>query len=68
MLSNAEFAKKVNAEGGASRNFKTSEEAKAPGIMVSKPGAELITDAPLKPEQASRFRKDYNAQATGSEY
>ena len=68
MLSNAEFANKVNTEGGASRNFQTFEEAKPHGIMVSIPGAERITDAPLKPEEASRFRKDYDVQATGSDY
>jgi hypothetical protein len=68
MLSNQEFANKVNTEGGASRNFQTFEEAKAPGIMVSKPGAERVTDAPLKPEEASRFRKDYDVQTTGSDY
>ena len=67
VLSNAEFAKLAN-EGGASRNFQTFEPAKGPGVMVSKPGAEKITDAPLTPEQAKSFRKQHEVQATSYDY
>ena len=67
-LSNQQFADKVNAEGGASRSFSTFKPAESPGVMVSIPGAERITDAPMTSDQASRFRKDYDAQATGKDY
>ncbi len=67
VLSNSEFAKLAN-EGGASRNLRTFQPAKGPGIMVSKPGAEKITDAPLTPEQAKSFRKEHEVQATSSDY
>lgn len=67
VLSNAEFAKLAN-EGGASRNFQTFEPAKGPGVMVSKPGAEKITNAPLTPEQAKSFRKQHEVQATSYDY
>lgn len=67
VLSNAEFAKLAN-EGGASRNFQTLEPAEGPGVMVSKPGAERITPAPLTSDQAKSFMKQHEVQATGHEY
>ena len=67
-LSASQFADKVNTEGGASRNFQTFKPAEAPGVMVSKPGAELITEAPLKAEQAKSFRKEHEVGTTGKEY
>ena len=67
-LSASQFSDKVNTEGGASRNFQTFEPAEAPGIMVSKPGAESITDAPLRADQANRFRKDHEVGTTSRDY
>jgi hypothetical protein len=67
-LSHSEFADVVNKEGGASRNFQTSAPAKGPGVMVSIPGAEKITNAPLTADQAKSFRRDHDAMATGSDY
>lgn len=67
VLSSAEFAKLAN-EGGASRNFQTLMPAEGPGIMVSKPGAEKITEAPLTTEQAKSFLKAHEVQATGHDY
>lgn len=67
VLSNQEFAKLAN-EGGASRNFQTLEPAKGPGIMVSKPGAEKITDAPMTADQAKSFLKEHEVQSTAHDY
>jgi hypothetical protein len=67
VLSNAEFANLAN-KGGASRNLQTFEPAEGPGVMVSKPGAEKITNAPLTPEQAKSFRKQHEVQATSYDY
>jgi L-ribulose-5-phosphate 3-epimerase UlaE len=36
--------------------------------MVSIPAAEQITKAPLTADQARRFLKDHEVQATGSDY
>jgi len=67
-LSANEFAKVVNAEGGASHSLKTSKPAEGPGVMVSLPGAEKITDAPLTGEQAQSFRNEHAPEAAGNQY
>jgi hypothetical protein len=54
-LSNEAFAHVVNAEGGASHNIKTAKPAEGPGVMVSIPGAEKITKAPITAEQVKKF-------------
>lgn len=54
MLSNEQFAELAN-QGGASRSFKTGESPTSPGIMVSVPGAEKITESPYTAEQAKKF-------------
>jgi len=65
MLSNEQFANLAN-QGGASRSFKTGKSPKGPGIMVSIPGAEKITDAPYTAEQAQNFKTQYaNSQIAG---
>jgi hypothetical protein len=67
MLSNEQFANLAN-EGGASRSFKTGESPKGPGVMVSIPGAEKITDAPYTAEQAKSFKEENKTKATGDVY
>jgi len=67
-LSAKAFAHIVNTEGGASHNIQTAEPAKGPGVMVSIPGAEKITDAPLTPEQAQSFRDEHGNAASNNEY
>jgi len=67
MLSNEQFANLAN-QGGASRSFKTGKSPEGPGVMVSIPGAEKITDAPYTAEQASNFKKEYASKATGDVY
>lgn len=67
MLSHSEFARLANL-GGASRNFTTLQEAQGPGVMVSKPGAEQISKAPLTADQAKYYFKGQEVQATGREY
>ncbi len=67
MLSNEQFANLAN-EGGASRSFKTGESPKSPGVMVSIPGAEKITDAPYTAEQAKSFKEENKTKATGDVY
>jgi len=67
MLSNEQFAELAN-KGGASRSFSTFEAPKGPGVMVSIPGKEKITDAPLTSDQANRFRKDHEISATSDTY
>jgi hypothetical protein len=67
MLSNEQFAKLAN-QGGASRSFKTGESPKGPGVMVSVPGAEKITDAPYTAEQAQSFKTEHATKATGDVY
>jgi hypothetical protein len=67
-LSAKAFATVVNAEGGASHNLKTSEPAKGPGVMVSVPGAEKITNAPLTGEQAQSFRNEHAPEAAINQY
>ena len=66
-ISHEQFAHLVNTEGGASRNFDTLETPKS-GVMVSIPGAEKITKAPLTKDQASRYKKDHDVMATGKDY
>ena len=67
MLSNEQFAELAN-KGGASRSFKTGEEPKGPGVMVSIPGAEKITNAPYSAEEAKGFKEQYAAKAKGDVY
>ena len=67
MLSNEQFAQLAN-KGGASRSFKTGEEPKGPGVMVSIPGAEKITNAPYSAEEAKSFKEQYAAKAKGDVY
>ena len=67
MLSNEQFAELAN-KGGASRSFKTGESPKGPGVMVSIPGAEKITDAPYTAEQAKSFKEEHATKATGDVY
>lgn len=67
MLSNEQFANLAN-QGGASRSFKTGKSPEGPGVMVSIPGAEKISDAPYTAEQASSFKKEYASKATGEAY
>jgi hypothetical protein len=67
-LSHEAFAHIVNTEGGASHNVKTSEPASGPGVMVSVPGAEKITKAPLTAKQAKEFRDEHGNAAAKDEY
>ncbi len=62
MLSNEQFAKLAN-QGGASRSFKTGQAPEGPGVMVSIPGAEKVTDAPYTAEQAQSFKTEYSTKA-----
>jgi hypothetical protein len=68
LLSHEAFAHVVNTEGGASHNVKTSEPASGPGVMVSIPGAEKITKAPLTAEQSKSFRETNAPAAAPNEY
>jgi hypothetical protein len=67
-LSAKAFANVVNTEGGASHSLKTSKPAKGPGVMVSVPGAEKITNAPLTGEQAQSFRNEHAPEAAINQY
>jgi len=67
MLSNEQFAELAN-QGGASRSFKTGESPTSPGIMVSIPGAEKITNAPYTAEQAKSFKEEHATRAKGDVY
>ena len=67
MLSNEQFAELAN-KGGASRSFKTGEEPKGPGVMVSIPGAEKITNAPYSAAEAKGFKEQYASKAKGDVY
>jgi hypothetical protein len=67
-LSNEAFAHIVNAEGGASHNIQTAKPAEGPGVMVSIPGAEKITKAPLTAEQSKSFREEHAPNANPNEY
>ena len=66
-ISHQEFANQAN-EGGASRNFQTFKKPPLPSIMVSIPGAEEISNPPLTADQARRYAKEHEVQATGSDY
>lgn len=68
VISHEQFAEQVNSEGGSSRSMHGSQPAQGPGVMVSIPGAEKVTPAPLKPEEAKRFKQDHSAMATGQDY
>lgn len=68
VISHQQFAEQVNAEGGASRSMHGSQPAQGPGVMVSIPGAEKITEAPLKAEEAKSFKRDHSAMATTQDY
>ena len=67
MLSNKQFANLAN-KGGASRSFKTGKAPEGPGVMVSIPGAEKVTDAPYTAEQAQGFKTEYAAKAPVDAY
>jgi hypothetical protein len=67
MLSNEQFAELAN-QGGASRSFKTGESPTGPGIMVSVPGAEKITNAPYTAEQAKSFKEEHATRSIGDVY
>jgi hypothetical protein len=67
-LSHEAFAHVVNTEGGASHNIKTAKPAEGPGVMVSVPGAEKITAAPITPEQVKSFREKHSNVASNDEY
>ena len=67
MLSNKQFANLAN-QGGASRSFKTGKAPEGPGVMVSIPGAEKVTDAPYTAEQAQGFKTEYAAKAPVDAY
>ena len=66
-ISHEEFARLAN-EGGASRSFKTGEPAVGPGVMVSVPGAEKITDAPTTPKEVAEFHAEHASKAGGEHY
>ena len=67
-LSHKAFAHIVNTEGGASHNIRTSAPAEGPGVMVSVPGAEKITNAPITPKQVEEFRTEHAPNAAANEY
>lgn len=67
-LSAKAFAQVVNTEGGASHNIKTSAPATGPGVMVSVPGAEKVTSAPITPKQVQSFRSEHANVASNDEY
>jgi hypothetical protein len=67
MLSNEQFAELAN-QGGVSRSFRTGEAPKGPGVMVSIPGAEKITNAPYTAEQAKSFKEEHAAKAKEDDY
>ena len=67
-LSAKAFAQVVNTEGGASHNIKTAKPAEGPGVMVSVPGAEKVTNAPLTSTQAQDFRNEHANNASNDEY
>jgi hypothetical protein len=67
MLSNEQFANLAN-KGGASRSFKTGKAPEGPGVMVSIPSAEKVTDAPYTAEQAQGFKTEYAAKAPVDAY
>lgn len=69
MLSNEQFAELASVpRGGASRSFKTDEPPTGPGVMVSIPGAEKITNAPYTAEQAKSFKEEHAAKAKEDDY
>ena len=67
-LSAEAFAHVVNAEGGASHNIKTAKPAEGPGVMVSVPGAEKVTNAPITAGQVQDFRNEHSNAASNDEY
>jgi len=67
-LSAKAFAHVVNKDGGASHNIKTAKPAEGPGVMVSVPGAEKRTKAPLTSTQAQDFRNEHSNVASNDEY
>ena len=67
-LSAEAFAHVVNKEGGASHNIKTAKPAEGPGVMVSVPGAEKVTSAPITPSQVKDFRNEHANSASNDEY
>lgn len=66
-LSHEEFAKQANL-GGASRSFSTGEEPTAPGVMVSIPGAEKITQAPTSAKEVKEFHEEHAPKAGDNMY
>lgn len=67
-LSAEAFAQVVNKEGGASHNIKTAKPAEGPGVMVSVPGAEKVTSAPITSNQVKDFRNEHANAASNDEY
>jgi hypothetical protein len=67
-LSAKAFAQVVNNDGGASHNIKTAKPAEGPGVMVSVPGAEKVTNAPLTSTQAQDIRNEHASNASNDEY
>jgi hypothetical protein len=67
-LSAEAFAHVVNTEGGASHNIKTAKPAEGPGVMVSVPGAEKVTNAPITSKQVKDFRNEHATAAANDEY
>lgn len=66
-ISHEEFARLAN-EGGASRQFATGEPAVGPGVMVSVPGAEKITEAPTSPKEVAEFHAEHKSTAGPEHY
>jgi hypothetical protein len=66
-LSNEQFAKHVN-KGGASRSFNTGQTAEGPGVMVSVPGAERISDTPYTAQKAAEFKGMYESKVGAGAY
>ena len=67
-LSHEQFAQQVNEHGGASRNFQTLSASEGPGIMVSHPNKEAISNLPLTGDQSRKFFKEHEVGATGHDY
>lgn len=67
-ISHEQFAQSVNEHGGASRNFQTLSASEGPGVMVSHPNKEAISNLPLTGDQSRKFFKEHEVGATGHDY
>lgn len=67
-ISHQQFAEQVNEHGGASRNFSTLSASEGPGIMVSHPNMEKMSNPPVTADEAKRYFKDNEVKATGHDY